>query len=70
MVVRDPEAGMNVQPPEKSRSLPLIHLFCPQCGETATIRRIGPSMFPPLVNEITHACDDCGCETTVQIGMR
>jgi len=61
---------MSVHPPEPPRSLPLVHLYCPECGEPASIRRIRPSMFPPLVTEITHTCNDCGCETTVHIGMR
>jgi hypothetical protein len=47
--------------------LPRVRLFCPNCGERASIRAAMPTMFAPEVEEITYACGSCRTETKVQV---
>jgi hypothetical protein len=55
---------------KSSAQLADVHLFCPECGEPATLKTVMPSMFSPDVNEITYVCDSCGAETRVQVKAR
>jgi predicted RNA-binding Zn-ribbon protein involved in translation (DUF1610 family) len=61
---------MKLQSPDSPDRLPSVHLFCPKCGESASIRSVMPMMFAPTVDEITHRCDSCGTETRIQIKAR
>jgi hypothetical protein len=63
----NPEKPNAAQMHIHARPAPLVHLFCPSCGEPTAITAMGAMTFEPSIEEITYRCTVCGTETKVKI---
>jgi len=50
--------------------LPTFMLPCPKCGRRMRIKSVAPTSLAPELEDITHACEQCGSELvrTVKVG--
>jgi hypothetical protein len=58
------------QPIAPHSGLPTFIMPCPQCRQRMSMKSVSPSLYAPELEDITHACDNCGSELvrTVKAG--
>jgi predicted RNA-binding Zn-ribbon protein involved in translation (DUF1610 family) len=48
--------------PVAASGLPTFMMPCPHCGQRMSVKSVTPTLFAPELDDITHACDQCGSE--------